>query len=146
MPWKVMGEKWHLSRKGFPLGRPPKWPGELIEELVELLKDVAPDGQFLWNNQQLVNVFIPGQREAWATILSKKSEALELRLRGPKGQFTLGRILHLGGDRSLSGARDGYDVIHLIFRTPKELGHRDTEHGDLVAFLGEHLGQCSAPV
>ncbi|MFP6666981.1 MAG: excinuclease ABC subunit UvrA [Pirellulales bacterium] len=146
MPWKVMGEKWHLSRKGFPLGRPPKWPGELIEELVELLKDVAQDGQFLWNNQQLVNVFIPGQREAWATILSKKSEALELRLRGPKGQFTLGRILHLGGDRSLSGARDGYDVIHLIFRTPKELGHGDTEHGDLAAFLGEHWGQCSATV
>jgi excinuclease ABC subunit A len=146
MPWKVMGEKWHLSRKGFPLGRPPRWPGELIEEVVELLKDVAADAQFLWNNQQLVNVFIPGQREAWATIITKKPEALELRLRGPKGQFPLGRILHLGGDRSLSAERNGYDAIRLVFRTQEELSRRDAEYGDLAAFLEEHLSECLAAV
>ena len=33
MPWKVLGQKWHLSRKGFPPGKKPVWKPEVLEEL-----------------------------------------------------------------------------------------------------------------
>ncbi len=139
MPWKVMGERWHLSRKGFPIGRPPKWPGELLDDLIGLLRDVAPKGQFLWNNQQLVHLFMPGQREPWATILTKKPDALKLALRGPNGKFALGSILHLGRDRSLTADRDGHDVIRISFRRRDDLERHDPQHGGLADFLKAHL-------
>ena len=41
---------------------------EVLEELCELLARIAPDGQFLWNNQQVVHLFVNGQREPWAAI------------------------------------------------------------------------------
>ena len=39
MPWKVLGQKWHFSRKGFPPGKHVDWPAEVLEELCELLSD-----------------------------------------------------------------------------------------------------------
>ena len=41
MPWKVLGRKWHLARKGFPPGKRPAWSAEVLEELLELLSDTT---------------------------------------------------------------------------------------------------------
>ncbi len=60
MPWKVLGRKWHFARKGFPPGKTPKWDTDVLEELCEMLAETAPDGQFLWNNQQVVHVCVNG--------------------------------------------------------------------------------------
>ena len=81
------------SRKGFPPGKTVAWDAEVLEELCEMLQQVAPGGQFLWNNQQLVHFMVPQQREPWATIHTKKPHALLLHLTGPKGKFGLGRLL-----------------------------------------------------
>ena len=37
MPWKVLGQKWHFARKGFPPGKKVQWEIELLEELCEML-------------------------------------------------------------------------------------------------------------
>ena len=71
MPWKVLGRKWHLARKGFPPGKQPDWPLEVLEDLLEQLGELA-GGQFLWNNQQLVHLIVPEQRDPWATVQTKK--------------------------------------------------------------------------
>ena len=133
-PWKVLGQKWHFLKKGFPPGKPPAWDLELLEELCQMLQDVNPQGQFLWNNQQVVHVFVPQQREPWASIWTKRPQSLVLTLTGPKGKFAFGQLLELGHDRELddSGAKD---VIKLQFT--------ETEHlqaGDLTKFLKDHLG------
>jgi excinuclease ABC subunit A len=137
MPWKVLGQKWHFARKGFPLGRSPAWPAEILEEIHQLLEEVAPQGQFLWNNQQVVHVFVPAQKESWATLYTKKPAALELWLSGPSGQFTLGRIAQLGSERELVSGN--LDTLKLRFATRESLQHTDPEHGDLVTFFREHL-------
>ena len=104
------------------------------EELFEILKDMVPQGQFLWNNQQLVHYMVPQQREPWATIQTKKSHALLLHLTGPKGKFGLGRLLALGSDRDLDDTRTDRDIVRLQFVEEDHL-HR----GDLQLFLREHL-------
>jgi excinuclease ABC subunit A len=134
-PWKVLGQKWHFLRKGFPPGKSPAWSAELLEELCELLQQAEPGGQFLWNNQQLVHFMVPQQREPWATIQTKKPHALLLHLIGPKGRFGLGRVLELGADRDLDDTRPSHDVVRLQFVEEQHL-HR----GDLDVFLKEHLG------
>lgn len=134
MPWKKLGRVWHLSRKGFPPGRTVRWDAEVLEELLELLADVAPDGQFLWNNQQLVHFIPQGRREPWASIQTKRPEWVNLVLSGPKGKIALGRTTDLGYDRELDATREDRDLVKLRFRTLNDL-----ERGDLRQFLKEHL-------
>jgi excinuclease ABC subunit A len=138
MPWKVLGQKWHFSRKGFPPGKKIYWEVEVLEELCELLTAAAPGAQFLWNNQQLVHVFLNGQREPWATIHTKRLSSLDLALAGPKGRFALGRIANLGAERELDAGRADCDFVKLKFCSLDDLATVE-----LAAFLGEHAAAVS---
>jgi excinuclease ABC subunit A len=133
MPWKVLGQKWHFARKGFPPGKPPAWDTEVLEELCELLVEAVPQGQFLWNNQQVVHVFVSGQNEPWATIHTKRVTSVDLTLTGPKGKFALGRIADLAIDREFQTGPHR-DVVKLRFVSTEDL-----DRGDLKQFLTEHL-------
>ncbi|HEY5316103.1 MAG TPA: hypothetical protein VIK18_26485, partial [Pirellulales bacterium] len=134
MPWKVLGQKWHLSRKGFPPGKKVYWETEVLEDLCELLSETAPQGQFLWNNQQVVHLCLNGPGEPWATIYTKRPAALDLVLTGPKNQFALGRVAQLGYDREVQTDRPDKDVVKLKFLAADEVGRQE-----LAEFLREHL-------
>jgi excinuclease ABC subunit A len=133
MPWKVLGQKWHFSRRGFPPGKPPKWDAELLEEICEMLKAAAQDAQFLWNNQQLVHVFVRHQHEPWASLVTKRVAHVELALNGPPGRFALGRIRELAAEREFQAGPER-DTVRLRFVTTEDL-----DRGDLRRFLAEHL-------
>jgi excinuclease ABC subunit A len=132
-PWKQLGRTWHLARKGFPLGKKILWEAEVLEELFELLSETAPDGQSLWNNKQVVPLYVPEQKEPWASVQTKKLDAVYLHLTGPKGRFTLGQITELGHNPQFGGQRPDHDVLHLRFRSTDDLAR-----GDLAGFLQEH--------
>ncbi|MFM7070514.1 MAG: excinuclease ABC subunit UvrA [Planctomycetota bacterium] len=134
MPWKVLGQKWHFLRKGFPPGKKVLWDEPVLEALCERLSRAAPGGQFLWNNQQLVHYIPAGRREPWASLLTKRIDALTLVLHGPKNAIALGRIASLGCDRELDGSDPRHDKIRIRFRTLEDL-----DRGDLDALLEEHL-------
>ena len=135
-PWKKLGQKWHFMRKGFPPGKKIRWEAEVLEELYELLCEVAPNSQFLWNNQVLVRVYLQGRPDPWAGLVTKKPDALVLALAGPKGAVPLGRFADLAADRDLDESKPDHDVVKLHFRTSDDL-HR----GDLAAFLAEHISK-----
>ena len=135
MPWKKLGQKWHFMRKGFPPGKSVLWKAEVLEELFEILVDLLPEGQFLWNNQSRVHLYDQGGRDPWATIMTKRSEDVTLLLRGPSGRVPLGRLAGLGRDRSLDkDTASGSDIVKLSFRTLEDL-HK----GNLSQLLQEHL-------
>jgi excinuclease ABC subunit A len=133
MPWKKLGQRWHFLRKGFPPGKRIHWDLATWEELYEMLQEIVPQGQFLWNNQVLVHLYLPGQREPWATINTKRLESLDLTLTGPKGCVTFGQLAELARDRQLDATREDRDLVRLKFRTVKDL-HR----GDVRGFLEQH--------
>ena len=140
MPWKVLGRKWHLARKGFPPGKKPAWPPEVLEDLLEQLSEVTGESvsaegtsQFLWNNQQVVNLMVPEQRDPWAVIYTKRLGGVDLQLNGPSGAFATGRIAQLASQRAIT-SDDDRDQIKLRFVSPADL-----ENGDLADFLSEHL-------
>ncbi len=134
MPWKVLGQKWHLSRKGFPPGKKTAWKPEVLEELLEMLAETVPRGQFLWNNQNVVYLMVPGVHKPWATVYTKRLAGVDLILNGPKGAFQLGSVAELGTTRSLETDADDRDQVKLRFVTTDEL------HSENVAvFLRMHL-------
>jgi excinuclease ABC subunit A len=134
MPWKVLGQKWHLARKGFTPGKKVKWEPELLEDLLELIADVTPGGEYLWNNKVLVHRMVPGQPDPWATIVTKRAENVELALNGPKGAVQLGQFAGLAGDAELDTRRDDRDTVRLRFDSPAAL-----ESSELPEFIQRHL-------
>jgi excinuclease ABC subunit A len=134
MPWKVLGQKWHFARKGFPPGKKIQWEVEVLEELCEMLAAAAPGGQFLWNNQQIVHMLVRGQSDPWATIHTKRVDAVNLQLTGPKNRFALGQLTELGSDRNLDTTSSAFDRIHLCFSSLADLAN-----GDLPGLLREHV-------
>jgi excinuclease ABC subunit A len=134
MPWKVLGRKWHFSRRGFPPGRRVDWDAEVLEDVCELLHETAGEGQFLWNNQQVVHLMVKEQREPWASLYTKRPGGLDLILNGPKDAFALGRVAHLSESPELQTDPSGRDQLKLRFQKSNDLPAEE-----LAAFLKEHL-------
>ena len=133
-PWKKLGRKWHFMRKGFPAGRRVRWDVAVLEKLCDRLEVAAPDAQFAWSNQMLVRMYLNGNRDPWAGILTKRTDAVVLSLGCPKGGVPRGRIKDLGCERELDETKEKYDLVKISFRKVKDLNE-----GDLDAFLKEHL-------
>jgi excinuclease ABC subunit A len=133
-PWKALGRKWHFLRKGFPPGKKVQWEQALLEEVFEMLAEACPEGQFLWNNQQIVNLMPRGARTPWAVVGTKRPEHVALSLVGPKGHFTYGQLVDLAESVELVEKDRERDVIHLRIQSVEEL-HRTR----LAMFLREHL-------
>ena len=138
MPWKVLGRRWHFTRRGFTPGRKVRWSGAVLEHLVELLSETAPKAQALWNNKVLVPFYVKPQKEPWATLLTKKTDAVHLVLTGPKGRFALGQVRDFGTAPELDAEKPKHDQIRLKFHNTKQL-----EDAAFTDFLKQHYESVS---
>jgi excinuclease ABC subunit A len=134
MPWKVLGEKWHLARKGFPPGKKVYWELETLQQLCSVLRTTSSQLTFDWSNQQVVHLRLPERTDPWASIFTKRRAGVDLVLFGPRGKFPLGRVAELGRERQVQSDDSDRDQVKLQFR---EIG--DLQLGDLPRFLQEHL-------
>ncbi|MCA9072708.1 MAG: excinuclease ABC subunit A, partial [Planctomycetaceae bacterium] len=118
MPWKVLGKKWHLSRKGFLKGK-IRWDMEVLETLFDLLEEIVPKAKPEWGGKVLVN--FKTKDETFATVHTKRPKAVELYLHVEPGRIPLGRVLDLGMDREIVKHPNGQDVVKLCFQTKKQV-------------------------
>ncbi|MEM7312047.1 MAG: excinuclease ABC subunit A, partial [Planctomycetota bacterium] len=131
-PWKVLGEKWHYMTKGF--NQPPEWKPDLLKRICKMLEEAAPEGEFDWTNKVLVHFRVPGQKEPWASLMTKRSTHVELVLTGPKGRVALGRVADLGRESFVDSAHAKRDVVKMQFARMTDL-----KKGKLADFLNEHI-------
>jgi excinuclease ABC subunit A len=140
MPWKKLGRKWHMLKKGFPPGNSVQWDVKVLEELCSLLEQAAPGCQFQWTNQQLVTVQIAGRSGPWATLHTKRPEAVRLSLFAAKNSIAFGRVASIGIAPELDGSRETHDVVRFHFRTLQHV-----RHPELPDILAEHYSTCAPP-
>jgi excinuclease ABC subunit A len=134
MPWKKDGEKWHLSDKGFPPGRPPKWDRNLLPRLLALVREVEPKVEVKWDSRDAILLYLPGCTRNWTRWKTKETAALECRFLGKPGQFNLGRIEEFGVNPTLEGDRnDGGEMATLYFVRADQL-----YPAELKKFLADH--------
>ncbi len=137
-PWAKLGQKWHLMRKGFPPGKRVSWEPEVLESLIDMISRVAPDVSFLWSNKQVVHACIPGQSVPWASLQTKKCDAVWIQLNGPAGNIPLGRVADIGISPSVRPQPNGMDAVRIAF------GHVDQVNDpEFEALLIEHRGATS---
>ena len=111
-PWKKLGRKWHVMRKGFLKGK-IVWEAEVVEQVFQLLEEIWPVAKIDWSGKVLVNYRI-GSRK-FATVTTKRPAGVDLDLHVPAGSVALGRFSHLGTESSLRPGAKGLDVVSLRF-------------------------------
>jgi excinuclease ABC subunit A len=134
MPWKRMGEKWHLGDKGFPPGRKLRWDREALPRLLELLRKVEPELAVQWDQRAHITVRVPGISRGWVIIKTKESDCLEARFLGKRGQFNLARLEGLGAEADLDDKQSG-TTLTIRFTQPPSGGAATK----LRTLLAEHL-------
>lgn len=134
MPWKKLGRKWHVMRKGFLKGK-VLWEPAVAEALFELMETTFPAAEVDWTQKMLVKYrLVPARADAkagakprvLANIITKRTGSLDLELFAPAGTagskpITLGEIRDLGEDPALETNSDGEQVIKLSFVTADQV-------------------------
>jgi excinuclease ABC subunit A len=144
-PWKMLGRKWHLSRKGFPSNKRVRWDAGVLEKLFELLQRVLPDGEVDFGNKQVVYFHHPSPPaesggidsttgpSLWAAIHTKRRGGIDLSLYNEPGRWALGSVAHFGSEQEITTDRNGQEVIKIRFDKAGQVS--DTK---LRRFLAEH--------
>jgi excinuclease ABC subunit A len=134
MPWKVNGEKWHLSEKGFPPGRKMYWDRSILPAFLAIVKESVAGLEIQWDARDGLTLRIPGVSKGWSRVRTKDNEALVAVFFGKPGQFNLSRLDGIGKDSSLTADRaDGSEVLRLVFHR-----HEEIPRGKLKELLAEH--------
>jgi excinuclease ABC subunit A len=134
MPWKLMGEKWHTSDKGFPPGRKVRWDRPALSRILALIRLVEPGVEVRWDQRAHISIRVPGVSRAWAGAKTKDPTALLFRFLGKRGRFNLAHLEGIGGVAELD-ERDSYTLMNLSF-TQAPAG---AEAAKLREILTEHL-------
>jgi hypothetical protein len=92
----------------------------LLEKLLDLVESTAPEAKPVWTNKVMVPFLVNGGK-TWAWVHTKKAEMVQLDLKVPKHQVTLGSIRQLGIDPEIHGDDPNHDIVSLKFRLLKEL-------------------------
>jgi excinuclease ABC subunit A len=134
MPWKINGERWHLSEKGFPPGRRIKWDRTILSTFLSIIREVERDIEIQWDSRDSILLKIAGIGRAWARIRTKDSDGLDCRFIGKPGQFNLSRFEGIGQNPALTMDRaDGGETLRLLFQKEEEM-----PKGKLKAILAAH--------
>jgi excinuclease ABC subunit A len=134
MPWKKDGEKWHLSEKGFPPGRPVRWDRGILSTLVNLMKSVDARVDVKWDARDAIVFRDEKTGRAWARWRTKDHDVLECRFFGKPGTTNLAMVDGVGKDAEILPTRnDGLDELRLRFSQADQI--KPTK---LKAFLQAH--------
>ena len=114
-PWKVLGRKWHLMRKGFPAEKRPKWKQEVLETLLEVFDKVIPDGDVIWNERAYVRYRQPGSKDDWAVICTKRRVGIDLVITPNDESLGAGSVADLATEHEAVQAKNGKPAIRLRF-------------------------------
>jgi len=134
MPWKVNGEKWHLSDKGFPPGRKMYWDRSILPTFLAIVREAIPGLEISWDARDGITLRLPGFSKGWGRVRTKDNEHLDARFFGKPGQLNLSRLEGIGKDSEFARDRaDGGEVMRLLFHR-----HDDMPRAKLKELLAEH--------
>ena len=149
-PWKMLGRKWHVSRKGFPSNRRVPWDADLLEKLFDTLESALPNADTDYGNKQVVyfrlnNAQSPpaasgrtaqAKNIPIATVHTKRRGGVDLSLYAEPGRYALGRIAGLGSDREITSDKNGKEVVKIRFDDAAQV-----KNAEFRKFLKQHAKQ-----
>ncbi|MCA9053575.1 MAG: hypothetical protein KDA75_07045, partial [Planctomycetaceae bacterium] len=120
MPWKVLGKKWHLSRKGFPSKKRVHWDAAVLEQLLNVLETSLNGCEPDWSNKTQIT-WKTADGGPLAELQTKRREGVFLTLLTAPGKIALGQIADLGAEREITTHRSGQDAVRVKFTLTDEV-------------------------
>ncbi len=65
MPWQTDGLSWHTRDRLTTEGKPCRWEGEILTWLDDLIHEMGPFGDTVWNQRSVVEVPGPNRSKGW---------------------------------------------------------------------------------
>ena len=98
-----------------------------------MLEKTVPEGEFEWNNKQVVHFRLPEQKEPLVSIQTKKPDGVWLHVPAPKDSLTAGRVADIAEEATVatSGKKD---TLKMSFRSVDQVKNKE-----LKKFLEEHI-------
>lgn len=128
-PWKKLGKKWHLMRKGFLQGT-IVWEAEILEEMATLLDKMLPEAQVDWTQKVVVNYTL--DKKPLVNLVTKRPAGLDFVMFVPTGSIQLGQISGFGIDPEIASHKEGVDTVRIRFTSMDQV-----KSISLRKFLGE---------
>ncbi len=130
LPWKKLGRRWHLMRKGLPAGGRIGWDFELLEPLLTVVEkglekltvDYTIRSKINWNHAKTGKLL--------AELHTRRADSAELTLYCQPGKVTLGAISGFGDSAEVLSVTY-CDRVRLQFRTVDQ-----TQNSALATFIG----------
>jgi excinuclease ABC subunit A len=120
MPWKQLGRKWHLMRKGLPgSGRVP-WEFGLLEKLLPVLEDCLKDCEVDYGIRSKIN-WSRAKGQTVAELHTKRSDGADLILHVKPGTMTIGAIATLGASQEITHHKRGLDQVRIRFESSAQV-------------------------
>ena len=117
-PWKKLGRKWHLMRKGFLQGT-IEWEPTVLESLAKLLEELLPGVETDWTQKIVVNYIL--NKKTVAALVTKRPSALECFIYVPQGSVQLGEVASLGLDAEITAQKEGLDAVRFRFTSTTQV-------------------------
>ena len=119
-PWKVLGKKWHLTRKGFPSNKRVAWNIEVLEELFNLLEPALEETTADWSNKTQVT-WNDADGNTLVELQTKRRDGIYLTLITQPGTIPLGQVVGLGKTQELVPHRSGNEGVKLVFTAKSQV-------------------------
>ncbi|MDB4460826.1 hypothetical protein N9047_01385, partial [bacterium] len=103
-----------------------------LETLHQVIQTAVPDGKFVWGNERVVEIFLPRQERPWASIETKKNDAVKLQLSRPVEVGGVGSVA-VFEDEPVVRTEDGFDLVEMSFSQIEQVSSEE-----LKSYLVEH--------
>ncbi|MCA9011489.1 MAG: ATP-binding cassette domain-containing protein, partial [Planctomycetaceae bacterium] len=140
MPWKQLGRKWHLMKKGLPAVGRGVWDFSTVETLLPVIETALGKFDVEYGLRSKICWSSAGDKRPVAELHTKRSEGLDLVMFFPAGEITIGAIATIGESQAIEPTRDGYDAVRVRFTKLDQLKPKE-----IVKLLNECQGNIKNP-
>jgi len=121
MPWKQLGRKWHLMKKGVPATGRGVWDIRIVERLLPVVEMHLEKCDVDYGIRSKINWTEAKSGKSVAELHTKRSDGVDLILYFPSGKVTIGAIAAIGESQEIQSARDGQDAVRIRFTKFEQL-------------------------
>ncbi len=113
-PWKQLGRKWHLTKKGLPGNGRVAWTFSTIEKLLPVIESAMNGCKVDYGLRSKINWKYTDGSPA-AELHTKRKQSLDFVLFVPSGSVTNGAVAEFGTAQDISARHGGTDAVKIRF-------------------------------
>ena len=118
-PWKQLGRKWHLMKKGLP--KKPTWEFKALENLLPLVENAFEGSDIDYGIRSKINWKSADTGLPVAELRTKRKDSLDLLVFVPHDSVTVGSIANFGFEQDVTPQQNDRDVVQIRFDSAEQV-------------------------